>query len=190
MHSGSLPRCVGTGVRLQGATVCTRGCPVMRREIPDNYTRSLALLFGQINSFRAPHLIFPSCPWVSKTFVTWTVRSSVSGTSRYVGKTRLRSQLLGFVTSGRARFHRTLSRIHVATCTRAPSRTRSHCATHQKPSIVVDCASVSVLTVLDVNIHMPDLHVGDTGRFDTLSTGSFCQQSLLKDTSLNTKTPQ
>ena len=53
---GSLPRFVETGVRLQGATVCTRGCLVMR-EIPNPYTRSLALLFGQINSFGGTHLI-------------------------------------------------------------------------------------------------------------------------------------
>ena len=51
VHSGSLPRCVGTDVRLQAATVCTRGCPVMRRETPIHYTSSSALLFDQINRF-------------------------------------------------------------------------------------------------------------------------------------------
>ena len=48
---GSLHQCVVTAVRLQGATVCTRKGPVVRREIPNPYTISLALLVNQINSF-------------------------------------------------------------------------------------------------------------------------------------------
>ena len=53
----SLPRCVETAVRLQGATVCTREGPVIRREIPNPHTISLALLVNQTNSFGAAPLI-------------------------------------------------------------------------------------------------------------------------------------
>ena len=49
VHSGSLPRWVETAVHLQGATAYTCKCPVMRREIPNQYPRSSALLFDQIN---------------------------------------------------------------------------------------------------------------------------------------------
>ena len=56
VHQGSLPRWVETAVHVQGATAYTREGPATRREIPNHYTRSSALLFNQINRFGGPLL--------------------------------------------------------------------------------------------------------------------------------------